>query len=120
MNRTILTFTIGLPEPMFRFEDPVIKEVCALAGGCTVTRSIGYWMEDAVVPKVRYTGPNSEEFCLRIEVMCETVSVKSIKRNVCSCIKWEARRLGLDIDLVHITEHPVNFTCFSVTEAREL
>lgn len=120
MNRTILTFTIGLPTHSFKFENEVIKEVCALAGGCTVARPLGYWMEDAVMPKERYTGPNAEECCLRIEVMVENHRILDVKHAICSCIKWEARKNKLGIDLVHITEHPVHFTAFSVTEAREL
>jgi len=115
-KRKILTFSIGLPGPSWRFEEAVVKEVCALAGGCTVSRMLGYWMEDAEYPRHRYAGPQSEEFCFRVEIMVELHKVEHVYNTVRCCIQQEARKWEVDTDWVHVTEADCTFRNFSVKE----
>jgi hypothetical protein len=118
--RKILTFSIGLTMPhdgtLYNFECAVIKETCARAGGCTVSRNVGYWVAGGEYPDTRYTGPHKEERCFRLEVMCLGVTAPRIYRAIRACIQQEARRLGLDIDWVQVTVHDAVSLNFSVKE----
>jgi hypothetical protein len=115
-KRYILTFSIGLKRPVFAFEDAVIKEACAQAGGCTVSRMIGYWIEGGEYPDTRYTGPYDEEFCFRIEIMCLVSDCKAIYQGMRACIRQVARKYDLNIDWVQVTRHEAMSLNFSVKE----
>jgi hypothetical protein len=117
-QRIQLTYYIGLKYPAWNFEEPVIKEACRLAGGCTVSRSIGYWIESASVPQFRYAGPVDEELCFKLEVSVPIHDAKRVHECMRSCIAQEAKHRGIDTNWVHVTRLYVETLHFSVDEVR--
>ena len=115
-RRKILTFSIGVESPIHAFEQAVIKEACALAGGCTVSRQIGYWVEGGEYPDTRYAGPHEEEFCFRLEIMCMSPDAQALYKCMRACIQQVARKLRMDIDWVQVTLTEAHSLNFSVKE----
>lgn len=118
MNKTRLTFYIGLKEPSWHFEEPVIKEACRLAGGCTVAREIGYWIEGADVPQFRYAGPVEDEYCFSLTMTMPTHTAQRVYECLRSAICQEARAKGIDTNWVHVEEEKVQTRHFSIKERR--
>jgi len=115
-RRKILTFSIGLESYNHAFETAVIKEACALVGGCTVMRLIGYWIEGGEYPDTRYTGPRDEEFCFRVEIMVMPPEAHATYRTMRSCIQQVARKYAMEIDWVQVTLTEAHSLNFSVKE----
>lgn len=113
-------FYIGLKGPAWEFEEPLIKEVNAVAGGCTVQRSIGYWVEGAVNEKDRYSGPTEDEFCFHLSFSVIPSKAESAYGTVRAAIRQLARKYGIDTDWVHVTETDVYARHFSVKQSNKL
>ena len=113
-KRIEFNYYIGLDEPSWQFEEPVIKEASRLAGGCTVQRSIGYWIEGADEPQVRYAGPLDEEFCFHLQFSVPKIEKARINVLMRSCIRQCAHRWGKAINWVHVTTHEVNTDHFQI------
>ena len=105
---------IGLPCPSWEFEEPLIKEVNAVAGGCTVQRSIGYWIDGAINEQLRYSGPTEEEFCFHLSFSVPLHKQVSAFASVKAAIWQLARRYGIETDWVHVTRQEVDTMHFSV------
>ena len=113
-KRIEFNYYIGLDGPAWEFERPVIEEVSRLAGGCTVKRSVGYWIEGAEVPQSRYAGPLGEEFCFHLQFSVPAPQRAHMIVLMRSCIRQCALRWGKSIDWVHVTTHEVTEQHFQI------
>ena len=113
-----LTYHIGIPEPAQYFEEAVIKEACRLAGGCTVSRDIGYWIAGAEEAKYRYSGPLGEEMALTIVITVPDHAALRTADCMQSCICQEARSKDIYSDWVHVEWERVSTRHFSILKER--
>lgn len=113
-KRIEFNYYIGLQGGAWAFEDPVIREASRLAGGCTVTRSVGYWVEGAEVPQVRYAGHLGHENCFHLQFSVTSHRLMEVNYTMRACIRQEARKHGTEIDWVHVTTHEVDEHHFQI------
>lgn len=117
-TQTEINYYIGLEMPSWEFEEPLIKEASALCAGCTVQRSIGYWIEGGDIPATRYTGPLTEEFCFHLRVSVPKVQRSMVLYTLRAAVRQLARKHGTKIDWVHVTTHDVKTEHFQVIPGR--
>lgn len=96
------------------FEDAIVKEASRISGGCTVSRAVGYWIEGAHKPQLRYMGGLEQEFCFHLQMAAETHRAMEINYTMRACIRQEARKHQVDIDWVHVTTHDVKEHHFQI------
>jgi len=118
--QTKITYQIGTDKIMPQAAIlELVSGISARAGGCTTSQKEGWWRVGGEISGVNYPGPLHREFCLNIEVTCNTnktdFMLEYIKNGIVGCMT----KHRIDTDWVHVLVAPVTGTHFSIKKEAE-